>query len=421
MRPKVLHVIAVLFLGGLPAFLEAQVLAVEPRETLGELVSWVEEQAHKLVRDCRRTLPDGRAVFPPQVGLGYEAFWLRDYAYMLEGVPEAFTEQELRDCLDIFLAAQQPDGTCVDCVTFDGRPILKPGLGTMGENPVADGSQFMVDVVYWTWKRLGDRELLEKVLPRLEKALQAVPLQAETGLVWIAPEKAWDRCPYGFTDTVVKKGAELFSSLLLYQSYQQMAEMASASGRTEKAAEYRAKATTLAENIRKVFWDDATGLFVAATHRCRQPDIWGSAFAVFLGVANESQARRIGEYFRDHYPELVQGGKIRHLPGGTFWEECKAPPGTYQNGGFWGVPTGWFVVALQPVAPELAESTIRDFVADNRIRDFPEWVNGEVIRLPKYVATACAPLPGLRHVLRAAGGETESRRHAGDAPRPAHP
>ncbi|NMC21529.1 MAG: hypothetical protein GYA33_14055 [Thermogutta sp.] len=370
-------------------------------------VSWLEDQARGLVRECRRTLPDGRAVFPPQVGTGYEAFWLRDYAYMLEGAPDAFTEQELRESLRMFLDAQQPDGTCVDCVTFDGRPILKPGMGTMGENPVADGSQFLVDVAYCTWKRLGDAELLQAILPRLEKALQAVPTQEQTGLVWIDPRKTWDRCPYGFTDTVVKTGAELFSSLLLYQSYIQIAEMEAAGGRLEDSKKYSQKAADLKESIRNTFWDEQIGLFVAATHRCRQPDIWGSAFAVYLDVATPAQARRVGEYFRDHYSRIVQAGKIRHLPGDVFWEACKTPPDTYQNGGFWGVPAGWFAAALWPVAPTLAEKTILDFVQDSRRRGFAEWVQGDTIRLPKYVASACAPLPGFRRIV-----EEQTRRES---------
>ncbi|ASV75454.1 hypothetical protein THTE_2852 [Thermogutta terrifontis] len=371
-----------------------------PWRDVSEAVTWLESQARSLVRECRRTLPDGRAVFPPQVGIGYEAFWLRDYAYVLEGAADAFTEDELRNCLAIFLNAQAPDGTCVDCVTFDGKPIFKPGMGTMGENPVADGSQFLVDVAYHTWKRIKDPELLREILPRLEKALAVVPREPSSGLVWIDPAKEWDRCPYGFTDTVVKKGAVLFCSLLLYQGYQQMAEMESAAGNSEKATGYAREAARLAEAIRTTLWDEKIGLFLAATHQCGQPDIWGSAFAVYLGVASPGQRRKTGAYFRNHYSEIVQKGKIRHLPGGSYWEVCKAPPETYQNGGYWPVPAGWFVVALAEADPPLAEKTILDLAADCHQRGFVEWANGEVVRLPKYVASATAPLPGFRQFLK---------------------
>ena len=50
-------------------------------------------------------MDSGVAAFPPQVGIGYEAFWLRDYAYMLEGCSEAFTDKELREACQLFVNA----------------------------------------------------------------------------------------------------------------------------------------------------------------------------------------------------------------------------------------------------------------------------------------------------------------------------
>ena len=40
---------------------------------------------------------------------GYGAFWVRDWSYMIEGCPEAFTREEIRDGY-LFLAAAQRDG-----------------------------------------------------------------------------------------------------------------------------------------------------------------------------------------------------------------------------------------------------------------------------------------------------------------------
>ncbi len=39
----------------------------------------------------------GTAAFPPQVGIGYEAFWLRDYEYTLEGSIASYSDKELTD------------------------------------------------------------------------------------------------------------------------------------------------------------------------------------------------------------------------------------------------------------------------------------------------------------------------------------
>jgi hypothetical protein len=50
-------------------------------ETLAEAVAWMQEASHRNIRAAKRTMADGTAAFPPQVGSGYKAFWLRDYVY----------------------------------------------------------------------------------------------------------------------------------------------------------------------------------------------------------------------------------------------------------------------------------------------------------------------------------------------------
>ncbi|HUU16387.1 MAG TPA: hypothetical protein VMW72_04495 [Sedimentisphaerales bacterium] len=52
--------------------------------TLAEVVTWLEGVSHRLIRASRRTMRDGTAAFPPQVGIGYEAFWLRDFLQQLK-------------------------------------------------------------------------------------------------------------------------------------------------------------------------------------------------------------------------------------------------------------------------------------------------------------------------------------------------
>ena len=100
-----------------------------------ESVTWLEKEAHRIIRASRRTMKDGTAAFPPQVGIGYDAFWLRDYEYTLEGLIDAYTDQELTDACRLFIRSLHADGAGVDCVKFDGTPIYQPGYGSMGENP----------------------------------------------------------------------------------------------------------------------------------------------------------------------------------------------------------------------------------------------------------------------------------------------
>jgi hypothetical protein len=361
-------------------------------------VSWLEKEAARLIRASRREMSNGIAAFPPQVGIHYEAFWLRDYEYTLEGAVSAYSKQELVDACRLFVQNLDSDGAGVDCIKFDGTPVYKPGYGTMGENPVADGSQFTVGVAWHTWQATKNEDLLEEILGPLIRTMNVVPRNPATGLVHIDPANEWDRCPYGFTDTIRKEGDVLFSSLLYVQACRQLAQLLAAAGREDDARSWEKMGEALAQSIRKTFWDDATGLFRAATVQCREHDIWGSAFAVYLGVADAIQSKAVARYFREHYSEIVQAGQIRHLPGGVYWEQG-CTPDTYQNGAYWATPTGWFVYTLDLADPALADRTIVDMVAHFKEFGPCEWIIGDQRVLPEYLASACLPLAGIRAML----------------------
>jgi len=366
--------------------------------TLSDAVSWLRGESHRTIRASKRTMKDGTAAFPPQVGLGYEAFWLRDYAYTLEGSVDAYSDQELLDACRLFVRSLRADGAGVDCVRFDGTPIYMPGFGTMGANPVADGSQFTVAVVWHTYRKAKDARLLGESLEPLIQAMNVVPRNPETHLVHIQPGEPWDRCPYGFTDTVRKQGDVLFCSLLYVQASRQLADLLTWAGRTTDAEKWRREAERVADSIRRVLWDSQIGLFRAATICCREHDIWASAFAVYLGVADREQAKAIATYFQRNYAGLVQNGQIRHLPPGEYWEKA-GPRDTYQNGAFWATPTGWFVYALDLADPALADRTVLDLVKDFQAGGACEWVFREKRQLPHYLASAALPPAGIRATM----------------------
>jgi len=46
---------------------------------------------------------DGTSAFPPQVGIGYNAFWLRDYEYTLEGSVTSYSYEELTAACHLFV------------------------------------------------------------------------------------------------------------------------------------------------------------------------------------------------------------------------------------------------------------------------------------------------------------------------------
>jgi hypothetical protein len=367
--------------------------------SLAEAKAWLERTASTMVKNCRRTMKDGTAAYPPQVGCGYEAFWLRDYAYILEGEAASIPREELLLAAKVFLKAQRADGACVDCVKFDGTAIYTPGYGTMGENPVADGSQFTVAVVYLTWKQTGDTSLLSAtVLDALVRAMQAVPRNPETGLVFINPTMKWDRCPYGFTDTVRKTGDCLFESLLDVEASRRMADLLMAAGRTQDAQTFASRAKAIAVRLNVVFWDENAQLYWSTTKGCRMPDVWGSAFAVWLGVASDERAKAIASYFKANHAGLTQKGQVRQTPPDMYWQ--KDGRDAYQNGGFWGTATGWYAYTLNKIDPAMADAVLVDLVNDYATRGVGEWVFNNHISLPQgYMSSAVLPLAGIRRLV----------------------
>lgn len=287
---------------------------------LHQSIHWLQKEADRLIRASKRVMQDGTAAFPPQVGSHYEAFWLRDYEYLLEGAIDVFTDEQLHDACALFTNSLAEDGSGVDCILFDGKPIYRPGYGTMGENPVTDGGPFTVGVAWHMYQRTGNRALIERSIDDLVRTLKAVPLYDTEPLVYIDPDRQWDRCPYGFTDQIRKTGCVLFSSLLYARACRQLADLLTAVGRKGEA---RAWAQTSSESnrcINTTFWDEEMGLYRAATISCREHDIWGSVFAVYSAIATDDQAVRIAEYLRKHYEGLILHGQLRHLPEGIYWQ-----------------------------------------------------------------------------------------------------
>ena len=376
--------------------------------SLAEAVTWLDAEANRIIRASRREMKDGTAAFPPQVGIGYEAFWLRDYEYTLEGSVDAYSDKELLDACRLFSRSLRGDGAGVDCAKFDGTPIYMPGYGSMGQNPVTDGSQFTVAVVWHTYQKTRNAALLQESLGPLIKTMGCVPRNPKNGLVHIVHADPRDRCGYGFTDTIYKEGDVLFSSLLYVQACRQLSDLLLTAGRNNDAQRWLEEGQACEASIRTVFWDSHVGLFRAATERCREHDIWGSAFAVYLGVADAGQSTAVANYFKDHYEAIVRHGQIRHLPGGVYWEKgCKRD--AYQNGAYWATPTGWFVYTLDLVDPALADQTVIDLVCHCRQYGACEWIFGDTRKLPNYLASASLPLAGIRAMLERRQGRKGRR------------
>ena len=280
--------------------------------------AWLKPEAQRILRGSSRVGKGGVHIFTPDASGGYGAFWVRDWSYAIEGCPEAFTREEIRDGYLFLAAAQREDGCMPDRVRADGKGVYSPGSEAkpFSKNGSVDQSPFMVILCHQYWKLHGDLDPFHRTADKLEKAMRFTPRNPTNGLVAI-PDASLFR-PYSFMDSIPLVGDEQFSSVLFWDACNKLVEMFEADGQPARAALWRGEAERVKTAMQSL-WNDKCGLFVAASDKWRQPSVWGSLFAIYTSMATPNQRERITRFCLDHQDLIVWRGQLRHLPKGTFW------------------------------------------------------------------------------------------------------
>jgi len=296
-------------------------LPADLERRLAKAEQWLGPQADRILRGSSRVGKGGVRIFTPDASGGYGAFWVRDWSYSLEGRPEAFTPEEIKQGYLFLAAAQREDGCMPDRVRADGVGVFSPGGedSPLSKHGSVDQSPFMVIVCHQCWRLTGDLEPFRQTAARLERAMRFTPRNEQNGLVTINDAALFR--PYSFMDTVPLQGDEQFSSVLFFDACRRLAEMYEAAGQPEQAASWRQEAARVQEGLQSL-WDEKVGMFKAASAKWPQPSVWGSAFAVYAGAATPRQAARIARWLKANYSLVIKRGQVRHLPKGTFWGQA---------------------------------------------------------------------------------------------------
>ncbi len=378
--------------------------------------------------------PGGRACYP--------AFWIRDFAMSLESGLISLDEQE--HALILTATHQQdgammvpsgsfvPDGSIPDHITLSNRPIYFPGTlddahlqgGRWGELPALDDHFYFIHIAWQFVMSSGRGEILSRdvngvsLFDRLERAFRAVPSDDESGVVCCTEDLRG--VSFGFCDSVFQTGALLFCSILKYQSALEMTELSKKyCNDPGKAMWYKAMADRLRRNIPRVF-GMKRGLFEATTGLSAQPDVWGSAYGVYINLFDKKVADEISLALREAYlnQTISHRGYIRHVrttddhSQSTAWEQCingsqTFPKNEYQNGAYWATPTGWVCYAIARVDSQAASKLAKDYIQNLREEDFRHgetcgapWEclhpDGNHKRNPVYMTSITCPLPALK-------------------------
>jgi len=352
-----------------------------------EQIAWMKEATLDKLDGCRVKGAGGTWIHTPDGVGNYKALWTRDFYYMVAYAGDLMDPGEIKASIAYLLGGQREDGCIPDRVNVAGQAVYSPGPpGKPMADHALDNGPFMAMLVCSYVDQYQDEALFRKVEPQLKKALDFVSL-GEQKLVYNDPKDP--QCVYGFTDIVLKTGNLLFSSLLYYKAHMDMADLCEQLDCGSPAI-YKQKAELVRQHIHAL-WSEEHGMFWAADGDCRQVDVWGSAYAVDVGLATDVQAERIARYLAEQVDEIAWKGQIRHLPlSEGSWDRLFKPcqEGTYQNGAYWATPLAWVLPVLARDNPTLAANLLEEVIADFQENGINECINEGYHKVPDFVVSA---------------------------------
>ena len=218
-----------------------------------------------------------------------------------------------------------------------------------------------------------------KLIDRLEIAFKMTPVSANKQLVYT--DDNFRGVDFGFRDAIVITGDLCFPSILKYRAANQLADLFDQLNNKSKAQKYREIASQIKQDIPLVF-SDKKGLLLASTGKSRQPDVWATALAVYYNILEGDIAMKACQALSDAYINgvLAYKGNIRHVlttddySETTAWEKTTVDKNRYQNGAWWGTPTGWVCYAISKVNRDNARRLAKEYIDDLRENDFRKCV-----------------------------------------------
>ena len=361
-------------------------------------------------------------------GGDYPSLWVRDFS-MAAGCG-LIPNDTIREHLFTIAKAQNgpqerklgkgraiiPPNAIPDHINFAGGSVFYPGTYSSGDDqggepygvlpPVDDHYEF-IHIAHVLWRRSTRRDFLNErvgdhtLRERLLAALECPATDPRTGLV--TTEVSHRAVGFGFCDSVYFTGSLLFASLLRRRALIEMTDLNNLSRQSE--------ILKIEASIPKTFLKN--GWLIAATGVGRQPDVWGSIYAVYSNAVTGDVRQALLKYIADAVRRgtITNQGAVRHVPTDhdfsptSAWEKTAGVPvNIYQNGAYWHVPTGWLARVLWEVDKPLARRVVKEMVTHFREDDFRkggghgapwECFHGTYRQNPVYMASVTLPLEAL--------------------------
>jgi len=330
-------------------------------------------------------------VFLPAGDEKYKSFWLIDTIFSARS--GLLDTQLLGDVIDIIFThgqngsetrylkngLQVPPYAIADHINFDGNPVFFPGTYAAGEDqgngsygyyPPLNNLYLVTELVSRYLSQGGDAGILEKeyhgcsLRECLKNAFYAgYALDPQTQLCQGEDDRYtvdWTYC-----DQVKKSGLFLVPSVMRAEAAGILADFL-----PEEATTFRSIRDLILKNLIEYLFNEESGWFYSATGKCRQKDVWGTAYAVYSGLLPETVMQKACQALKRAYIDgsATCRGYVRQIltsedaSDTATWQHCDSPHNSYMNGGYWATPSGWFAYGLYLVSPELAAQFTQEYI-----------------------------------------------------------
>ena len=437
-----------------------------------ERFEWFENIARKIVEKCARkassvpNFSDGPVtIHVPGGDDKYPSFWVRDAVMQCRsGFIDASTMEtmlriilhhqngsegrEIPDVIDMAKCRVDPwsiadhinlpglgneefqRATPAGAVFYPGCYLPYKGNSGFGLRPADDDIYEAVELARLVVDSLDKESAIKllrdeingvTVIDRLGGGMQSMVVDEETGLCLNTPE---DWAAANFHDGLRPMGFVALTSCLRFRAAKTMQDFYNLLDDGKRADEYGALAGRLASSLAEhLIMKD--GWIMVGSKVDRQPDVWSTSMAVYYGLLAGDAATDACRAMLKAYKEGLDvnyRGYLRHtpmtadvIPGQQVWEHGKeggwgSPPeyGTYQMGGYWPQPLGYYAYCLARVDMDAARRIASDYI--DHTREFEkegapfEWISPEIF-LPEtpglgrwYGPSAALPLEAFRRL-----------------------
>jgi hypothetical protein len=286
-----------------------------------------------------------------------------------------------------------PPFAAPDHVLFNGGAVYYPGTYSSGSDqggepwgivpPTSNQYDFTL-IAYRLWQETKRTDFLRRkvrgisVMERLRKAFRVPRIDKATGLVYTDARRR--AVGFLFYDSIYMTGHLFFASILRWRTAHHLARLEEALGNSRQARVWRAAVASIPRHLQPIFGDPKRmgGWLMAATKVGRQPDVWGTIYALYLGILDKKTAQTAR---REIVKALEEGtiaykGAVRHVPTNhdasptSAWERTHIARNTYQNGAYWHTPTGWLITVLRKESPHWARRIFKEMITHLRQEDF---------------------------------------------------